>query len=230
MTKGENPSKSTDTRVLIVDDHPIMRQGLATLINAQSGLTVCGEAENGHEALAAVKALKPDLAVIDITMRGMGGIDLIKRICQQGESCLILVLSMHEENNYAERALRAGARGYIMKQEVRGNVLKAIRKVLAGGIWLSEAMANQLFSKIVAGSEKAATSLVSRLSDRELEVFTLIGRGCDPRVIAGELSISIRTVGAHREHIKNKLNLSSARALILYASEWLKDEIGYEQL
>ncbi len=123
MTKGKNP-KSTKIRVLIVDDHPIMRQGLATLINAQSGLTVCGEAENGHEALAAVKALKPDLAVIDITMRGMDGIDLIKRIRQRSERCLVLVLSMHEENNYAERVLRAGAQGYIMKQEVRGNVLK----------------------------------------------------------------------------------------------------------
>jgi len=154
-------------------------------------------------------------------------IDLIKRIRQRGERCLVLVLSMHEEDNYAERVLRAGAQGYIMKQEVCGNVLKAIRKVLAGGIWLSEAMANQLFSKIVAGSEKAATSLISKLSDRELEVFTLIGKGWDPRVIASELCISARSVDSHREHIKKKLSLNSTRVLILYASEWLKDEIGY---
>ncbi len=162
----KNPARNTKTRVLIVDDHPIMRDGLATLINGQPDLVVCGEAENGLEALKAVKALKPDLTIVDITLEGMDGIELTKRIRRRDEQCSILVLSMHDEAIYAERALRAGARGYIMKQEARGNLLKAIRKVLTGEIWVSEAMANRIMSKIVVGGEKVAESPVTTLSDR----------------------------------------------------------------
>ncbi len=219
-----NPTKSTKSRVLIVDDHPIMRVGLATLINGQSDLVVCGEAENGLEAMKAVNALKPDLAIVDITLEGMDGIELIKRIRKRGEQCAILVLSMHDEVIYAERALHAGARGYIMKQEARGKLLSAIRKVLADKIWISEAMTNRIISKVVAGGEMALESPVTPLSDRELEVFTLIGQGRRSREIAEALGISIRTVDAHRQRIKRKLQLEDATALIRYAIEWENNE------
>ena len=214
--------KVAQFRVLIVDDHPILRQGLSTLINGQSDLTVCAEAENGLEALAAVKAGKPDLAIVDISMKGMNGVELIKRIRMLSEPCHIIVLSMHDEKAYAERALRAGARGYVMKQDVEGNMLLAIRKVLAGEIWVSPSMTTRLISKLVIGSETAAS--VSLLSDRELEVYTLIGKGSSAQEIAEELCISVRTVGSHRDHIKRKLDLKNTRALILYAGEWVKNE------
>jgi len=210
------------TRVLIVDDHPILRKGLSTLIEGQSDMTVCGEAENGQQALASVKALKPDLAVVDISMKGMNGIELIKRIRTETEGCRIVVLSMYDENAYAERALRAGAGGYVMKQDVHGNMLQAIRKVMSGAIWVSEAMTTLLISKIAAGTE--AKTSVFLLTDRQFEVFTLIGRGTSPKEIAKELSISVRTVDSHREHIKKKLKLKDARALLLYAGEWVRNE------
>ena len=214
--------KVAQFRVLIVDDHPILRQGLSMLINGQSDLTVCAEAANGLEALAAVKAGKPDLAIVDISMNGMNGVELIKRIRMLSEPCHIIVLSMHDEKAYAERALRAGARGYVMKQDVQGNMLLAIRKVLAGEIWVSPSMTSRLISKLVTGSGTAAS--VSLLSDRELEVYTLIGKGSSAQEIAEELCISVRTVGSHRDHIKRKLDLKNTRALILYAGEWVKNE------
>ena len=214
--------KVAQIRVLIVDDHPILRQGLSTLINGQSDLTVCAEAENGLEALAAVKAGKPDLAIVDISMKGMNGVELIKRIRMLSEPCHIIVLSMHDEKAYAERALRAGARGYVMKQDVEGNMLLAIRKVLAGEIWVSPSMTSRLISKLVTGSGTAAS--VSLLSDRELEVYTLIGKGSSAQEIAEELCISVRTVGSHRDHIKRKLDLKNTRELILYAGEWVNNE------
>ena len=213
---------AAQTRVLIVDDHPILRQGLSMLINGQSDLTVCAEAENGQDALAAIEAWKPHLAIIDISMRGMNGIELIKRIVTLTEPCHIIVLSMHEEKVYAERALRAGARGYVMKQDVQGNMLLAIRKVMGGDIWISESMTTRLISKIVTGTETAAS--VALLTNRELEVLTLIGRGSSAGEIAEDLCISVRTVDSHREHIKKKLNLKNVRALILYAGEWVKGE------
>ncbi len=213
---------TAQTRVLIVDDHPILRQGLSMLINGQSDLTVCAEAENGQDALAAIEAWKPHLAIIDISMRGMNGIELIKRIVTLAEPCHVIVLSMHEEKVYAERALRAGARGYVMKQDVQGNMLLAIRKVMGGDIWVSESMTTRLISKIVTGTETAAS--VALLSNRELEVLTLIGRGSSAGEIAEDLCISVRTVDSHREHIKKKLNLKNVRALILYAGEWVKGE------
>lgn len=222
MNVEKIPRNPAQIKVLIVDDHPILREGLSTLINGQSDLMICGESKNGQEALAAVKALKPDLAVVDISMRGMNGIELIKRIRALDKRCQVVVLSMHEESVYAERALRAGARSYVMKQEVHGSVLQAIRKVMAGEIWVSEAMANRLISNIAIDAEIAPS--VSLLTNRELEIFTLIGRGDGPRDIAEELRISIRTVDSHRERIKKKLNLKNIRQLILYASEWVKDE------
>ena len=158
MNVEKNPHSPAQIKVLIVDDHPILREGLSTLINGQSDLMVCGESKNGQEALAAVKALKPDLAVVDISMRGMNGIELIKRIRALDKRCQVVVLSMHEESVYAERALRAGARSYVMKQEVHGSVLQAIRKVMAGEIWVSEAMANRLISNIAIDTDEDDTS------------------------------------------------------------------------
>ena len=218
----KNQQNAVKTRVLIVDDHPILREGLSTLINGQSDLTVCAEAENGHEALEAVKAVRPDLAIVDISMKGMFGIELIRRIRAQEERCNIIVLSMHDESVYAERTIRAGAKGYVMKQEVHGILLQAIRKVMAGEIWLSDAMITRLISKNIVDTD--TTSSVSTLSNRELEVFNLIGEGDSPQEIAEKLCISTRTVDSHREHIKKKLRLKNVRALILFAGEWVKNE------
>ena len=217
-----NPKNTIKTKVLIVDDHPILREGLSTLINGQSDLTVCASAENGYEALVAVKAAQPDLAIVDISMKGMSGIELIRRMKAQLERCNVIVLSMHDENIYAERAIRAGARAYVMKHEVHGTLLQAIRKVLAGEIWLSDAMVTRLISNNIVNVKKA--SHVSPLSNRELEVLNLIGKGDSPQEIAKELCISRRTVDSHREHIKKKLKLKNVRALILFAGDWVKNE------
>jgi DNA-binding NarL/FixJ family response regulator len=224
-----NLENDSEARILIVDDHPILRQGLADLINMQSDMVVCADVEDGHAAITALPSAKPQLAVIDISLPGMDGIELIKRLRKQDERCLILVLSMHDESIYAERVLGAGARGYIMKQEVRGNILSAIRKILDGGIWLSDAMTTQILSRIDTSRDVSSTSPISSLSNRELEVLTLIGEGKGPKDIAVELSISIRTVDAHRAHIKKKLNLKDARSLFQYAIEWLRNETSARQ-
>jgi DNA-binding NarL/FixJ family response regulator len=221
-----NLKNGAKARILIVDDHPILRQGLAALINRQSDMVVCADAEDGNAALEALPSAKPQLAIVDVSLPGMDGIELVKRLRKQDEMCLVLVLSMHDESIYAERVLRAGAHGYIMKQEVRGNILLAIRKILNGGIWLSDTMTTHILSRIDTSKDVSSTSPILSLSNRELEVLTLIGEGKGPKDIADELSISIRTVDAHRTHIKKKLKLKDARSLFQYAIEWLRNETG----
>jgi DNA-binding NarL/FixJ family response regulator len=209
-------------RILIVDDHPMMREGLRTLISRERDLTVCGEAETVGQALDAVANLKPDLVLTDITLPGRNGIALIKDICALKPTLLILVISMHDESLYAERVLHAGARGYIMKQESGPTMMQAIRQVLAGRIYLSEKMSARILEN-VAG-KRAKASPIERLSDREFEVFQLIGRGKSTVQIAEELHLSTKTVEAHRARVKEKLDVRTMPALISFASRWVETQ------
>jgi DNA-binding NarL/FixJ family response regulator len=209
-------------RILIVDDHPMMREGLRTLISRERDLTVCGEAETAGQALDAVANLKPDLVLVDITLPGRNGIELIKDICALQHALLILVISMHDESLYAERVLRAGARGYIMKQESGPTMMQAIRQVLAGRIYLSEKMSARILEN-VAG-KRAKASPIERLSDREFEVFQLIGRGKSTVQIAEELHLSTKTIEFHRAHVKEKLDLRTMPELISFASRWAETQ------
>jgi DNA-binding NarL/FixJ family response regulator len=209
-------------RILIVDDHPMMREGLRTLISREHDLAVCGEAETAGQALEAVANLKPDLVLADISLPGRNGVELIKDIRSLQPAVLILVISMHDESLYAERVLRAGARGYIMKQESGPTMIQAIRQVLAGRIYLSDKMSARILEN-VAG-KRAKASPIERLSDREFEVFQLIGRGKSTVQIAEELHLSTKTVEAHRAQVKAKLDLRTMPELISFASRWVETQ------
>jgi DNA-binding NarL/FixJ family response regulator len=206
--------------VFLVDDHPLVREWLTNLINQQPDLAVCGEAENGPEAMKAILAIKPDVAIIDISLKDSSGIELIKNIKQCRPGVAMLVLSMHEESHYAERALRAGARGYIMKRETTRKVITAIRQVLAGQLAVSESVASSMAAQFVSGKSLATQSPVEQLSDRELEVFELLGQGQGTRQIAERLHVSVKTVQAYCARIKEKLNLGSATELLREAVRW----------
>ncbi len=201
-------------RIFIVDDHPILRQGLAQLLAQEKDLIICGQFEDAAHALDAIGKEKPDAAIVDISLKGSSGIELLKNIKAQYPGLLVLILSMHDESLYAERALRAGASGYIMKQEPPDQVLVALRKVLSGEIYLSEKMSSKLMHQLVSGRVTESGSLMERLSDRELEIFGLIGQGRGTRQIAEQLHLSVKTVESHRAHIKEKLNLKSATELV----------------
>ena len=211
-------------KVLLVDDHPILRAGLRRLIDAEADMMVCGEAEDGPRAFDLVGTLQPDIAVIDISLKGSNGIELIKNLKARYPELPTLILSMHDESLYAERALRAGSRGYIMKEEAIEQVLTAIRKVLGGEIFLSEKMKSKMLQQMASGKGKVVTSPVETLTDRELEVFRLIGEGHSTRQIAGQLHLSVRTVEAYREYIKAKLNLKNATELVQHAFHWVHHE------
>lgn len=215
--KTNSPQKH---RIVIVDDHPIVRQGLAQLIEQEDDLHICGQAEDAHEAMRAIRELNPDLVIVDISLRTTSGIDLIKDIRAQFPALPVLTLSMHDEALYAERALRAGAKGYIMKQEAPEEVVTAIRRVLAGTTYVSQGMAAKMVSKIVAGPGEKGASPVDRLSDRELEVFRLIGEGYGTREMAEKLYLSVKTIETYRAHIKDKLNLQDANQLLRAAIRW----------
>ncbi|HEX5037850.1 MAG TPA: response regulator transcription factor [bacterium] len=207
-------------RILIVDDHPVVRQGLALLIGQQPDLSVCGEAEDAFRALSAIEALKPDLVLADVSLKGADGIELTKDIKARFPSVPVLVLSMLDESFYAERALRAGAKGYVMKQEATDKILTAIRRVLGGEVFVSDKMVSRMLQKM-AGDSAAGGSPVDLLSDREMTVFQLIGRGYSTARIAEDLHLSVKTVETHRAHIKEKLNLADAAELSGYAGQWL---------
>lgn len=208
--------------IFIVDDHPIMRKGYQALLNREQDLEVCGEAGSAQEALDQIEGaeVEPDLVVVDISMEGMNGIELIKRIQAHRPNLPILVVSMHDEMLYAERALRAGARGYIMKKEVDTTVIAAIRKLLSGGFHLSERMNNHLMLQYQGGGTQHRKSPIERLSDRELEVFELLGRGYSTQEIADALHISPKTVETHRGRIKNKLSVNTSTELLQRAVQW----------
>jgi DNA-binding NarL/FixJ family response regulator len=208
------------TKVLLVDDHPLVREWLGNLINQQSDLQVCGEADSAPKAWQMIGALKPEVAIVDISMEGGSGIELIKNIKASHPSVMVIVLSMHDEGLYAERALRAGARGYIMKREATKRVLQAIRCVLDGKLYLSEKMAMLMAERFVDGRLATAGSLIETLSDRELEVFQLLGRGYSTRQIAGDLHVSFKTVQSFCARIKEKLKLLNASELLREAVRW----------
>ena len=224
VTKNQMGLRKPKTRVLLVDDHPILRRGLAQLINQEADMTVCGEAEDAPKAFEAVSTLQPDVAVVDISLKGGNGIELIKNVKARFPDLPMLVLSMHDESLYAERALRAGGLGYIMKEEAIEQVLVAIRQVLLGEIFLSDKMKAKMLQQLANGKTKTLVSPIEHLTDRELEVFRLIGEGHSTRQIAAELHLSVRTVEAYREYIKGKLNLKNATELVQHAFHWVHHE------
>jgi DNA-binding NarL/FixJ family response regulator len=213
-------SMKQKTKVFLVDDHPLVREWLANLINQQTDLQVCGEADSAPKALQMIGAVKPEIAIVDISMAGGSGIELIKNIKAGHPQVLMIVLSMHEETLYAERALRAGARGYIMKREATKRVLEAIRSVLGGKLYLSDKMAMVMAEKFVDGRPGTARPAIEALSDRELEVFQLLGRGYSTRQIADDLHVSFKTVQAFCARIKEKLHLANATELMHEALRW----------
>src|SRR6516162_7729364 len=209
-------------RVLIVDDHPAVREALSLRIGRQPDLEVCGEAADMSEALRLTADAQPDVAVVDITLKNGDGIDLIKRIRDRDGHVRILVWSMHSESLYAERALRAGALGYINKDQATDRIVEAIRRVLAGKVWLSEGMTERILQRTIgAGTEEVARSPVDALADRELEVFRLIGQGVKTAAIAERLHLSVKTVETYRDRIRQKLDLSSGTELARYATQWV---------
>src|SRR5437762_8242145 len=221
VSKNQVGLRKPKTRVLLVDDHPILRRGLAQLINQEADMAVCGEAEDSPKAFQAVSTATPDVMVVDISLKGGNGIELIKNVKARFPDLPILVLSMHDESLYAERALRAGSLGYIMKEEAIEQVLVAIRRALNGEIFLSDKMKSKMLQQLATGRTKQVMSPIEALTDRELEVFRLIGEGHSTRQIAGELHLSIRTVEAYREYIKAKLNLKNSTELVQHAFHWV---------
>ena len=217
-------NRKPKTKVLLVDDHPILRAGLGKLINQEADMMICAEAEDAPTAFDLVGTMAPDIAVIDISLKGSNGIELIKNLKARYPDLPTLVLSMHDEVLYAERALRAGSLGYIMKEEAIEQVLVAIRRVLAGEIFLSEKMKSKMLQQMASGRGKVVSSPIEQLTDRELEVFRLIGEGCSTRQIAGQLHLSVRTVEAYREYIKTKLSLKNATELVQHAFHWVHHE------
>ena len=217
-------NRKPKAKVLLVDDHPILRTGLRRMIDQESDMQVCGEAEDGPKAFELCGTLTPDIAVIDISLKGSNGIELVKNLKARYPELPTLVLSMHDESLYAERALRAGSRGYIMKEEAIEQVLVAIRRALVGEIFLSEKMKSRMIQQMASGKGKVVSSPIEQLTDRELEVFRLIGEGHSTRQIAGQLHLSVRTVEAYRDYIKGKLNLKNSTELVQHAFHWVHHE------
>lgn len=211
-------------KVLVVDDHELMRMALVQLIGQEQDLVVCGETEDAPGALKAIEELKPDIAIVDISLKQSHGIELIKDIKVRWPDFRVLVLTMHDESFYAERVLRAGAMGYVTKAEVSSKVIEGIRKVLDGEVYISDAMASKVLTKLV-GQKGGQTSFpIDTLSDREFEVFEMIGQGLQSKEIAQRLHLSKKTIDAHREHIKKKLSLESATDVLMYAIQWAQFE------
>jgi DNA-binding NarL/FixJ family response regulator len=211
-------------RILIVDDHPMMRQGLAQLIGAEADLAVCGEAENAGSALDAISTLKPDLVLADISLPGKNGLELIKDFQAMQPGVPVLVISMHDESLFAERVLRVGGRGYVMKQEGGKKLMQAIRQVLEGKIYVSEKISAGILETLSGRSAGTEGSPMGKLTDRELEIFQLIGQGKGTRDIAGKLHLSVKTVDVHRANIKSKLKLSSATEVVRFAVRWTESQ------
>src|SRR6478736_5498021 len=209
-------------RIVIVDDHPLFRKGLEELIHTDGAFAVCGEAGNAAEAMEVIRQVNPELAIVDLSLPGANGIELIKNIRAEFPKLPVLVLSMHDESLYAVRALRAGADGYVMKHEAMANVIQAIREIFNGHPYLSPAMAAQVITKFAHRQAEGETDAVERLSDRELEILELIGKGNEVRQIAKLLNLSPKTVETHRAHIKDKLDLKNSREVARFALQWLQ--------
>lgn len=211
-------------RILLVDDHPLLRQGIGQLVNQQPDLAICGEAGDRAAALALAEKVRPDLVLVDLSLRDDRGLELIKDLKVGLPEVPTLVLSMHDESFYAERALRAGARGYIMKQEASEKVLEAIRCVLGGGVFVSKKIADSIVAGLTGSSGTAGAQPQGVLSDREMEILLLIGKGYGSQQIAKRLCISVKTVEAHRANIRVKLKLGSGGELLQYSIRWARDQ------
>jgi DNA-binding NarL/FixJ family response regulator len=207
-------------RILLIDDHPIMRHGLAQLLRMEEGLEICGEAGSAREGIEVIPKVSPDLVILDLTLPDRHGLELLKEIQALHPGMRCLVLSMHDEALYAERALRAGARGYIMKEVAADHLVNAVRKILSGGIFVSEAISARMIEQLSSTRSRTSPAGIETLTDRELEVLGMIGVGTTTKHIAEKLSISVRTVEAHRSHIKEKLAITDGAALVRYAVQW----------
>jgi DNA-binding NarL/FixJ family response regulator len=215
------PTEIVKKRILLVDDHPIFRHGLEDLLKKQDDLMICGHADSAPAALEKMRNLHPDLAIVDVSINGANGIELVKQMRAEVPHLAILVLSMHDESLYALRALKAGALGYVMKAEALQHVIEAVRRVLDGRIFVSPRFGEQLIFKAVHGSENGAPSPVDRLSDRELEVLMMLGKGHNTKSIAKGLNLSVKTIETHRAHIKEKLGFSDASEMVRFAIDWV---------
>ena len=214
---------SVKTRVYVADDHAMVRRGLAAMIALETDMELCGEAEDCATATSEIGKLVPDVVIVDISLRGNSGIELIKNIKALDPKIHMVVLSVHDESVYALRVLKAGAKGYVMKQDIASRVIDAIRKVRKGQMYVSERVASQMLNRLVKGQEEEGDSPVAGLSDRELEVATLIGSGLATREIAARLHVSVKTVETHRAHIKTKANLNTATQLVQFCVRWVED-------
>ena len=208
------------TRILLVDDHPLVRERLGEIINREADLIVCGEAEDRHEAIAAVLAKHPDLVIVDLTLKNSDGLELIKDIRSRWPKLRMLVVSMHDESLYAERVIRAGALGYITKQEATRNILVAIRRVLEGTIYLNQKIASNIISRLTTHAGAVAATPAELLSDRELQVFELTGRGLNTVDIADRLRVAVKTIETYRARIREKLKLKHSSELLQSAIAW----------
>ncbi|HUS90294.1 MAG TPA: response regulator transcription factor [Phycisphaerae bacterium] len=214
------------TRILLVDDHPIVRQGISLLVDQEPDMMVCAEADSAPAALRALEKARPDVAVVDLTLKESLGLELVKDIRARFPEVLVLVYSMRDESFYAERVLRAGARGYVTKEEGGRTVLEGVRRIMQGQVFLSEKMASKMLGRIVGTGRQELGDPIQKLSDRELEVFEMIGQGLPTREIAERLHLSPKTVDSHREHIKEKLQIDSATELLKHAIEWVRHRKG----
>lgn len=212
------------SRVFLVDDHPITRQGLVALINREHNLTVCGEADSAPVAIEMIQKLMPDIALVDVTLKTTSGIELMKHLKALRPEMPVLMMSMHDESLFAERALRAGAKGYIMKLEPSATILAAVRRVLSGELYLSEKMKEKMLHRLVKTGGTEVVYAIDTLSDREMEVFQLIGNGYGTRQIATRLNLSVKTIDSYREHLKLKLRLDGGTELVRHAIQWVKSE------
>jgi DNA-binding NarL/FixJ family response regulator len=224
QSRASSPAEVTKRRILLVDDHPMTREGLATIINRQTDLEVCGEANNPAEAMAALSKFIPDLIVTDMTMPGRSGVEFVKDLHAMRPDLPILVLSMHDEMLHAERALRAGARGYLMKDAGSAKVLEVIRLVLSGQSYVSQQMSARLLDAVTGRRPRGSTSPIEKLSDREFEVFRMLGSGKSTKEVAEALHLSPKTVDVHRGRIKQKLQLKDAASLIHHAVRWVETQ------
>lgn len=219
---NHSPSKTVvdKSRIFIVDDHPLVREGLTNLINGQDDLIICGEARDSAEALDGIMKARPDVALIDISLENESGLELVKQLRSQFPNVALIVLSMHDETLYAERVLRAGARGYVMKHETSKSVLASIRRVLEGGVYVSERIVNRMARRVSSARGPVASSPVERLSDRELEIFRLLGQGRSTSQIAEDLNLSLKTVQAYCARAKEKFGVTSLTELLRAAIRW----------
>jgi DNA-binding NarL/FixJ family response regulator len=220
MNNSSSKTIARKNRVFIVDDHPLVREGLTNLINGQDDLIICGEAKNSAQALDGIMKADPDVALIDISLENESGLELVKQLGSQFPQVALIVLSMHDETLFAERVLRAGARGYVMKHETSKSVLASIRRVLGGGVYVSEMIVNRIARRVGSVRDPGASSPVERLSDRELEIFRLLGQGRTTSQIAADLNLSLKTVQAYCARAKEKFGVTSLTELLRAALRW----------